>query len=240
MPDILANLTTNDIFALSVGLLFGVGVLLLIRAGQAWRHRIAFGLDIYHAQQQQSLLVRLAILVIGTGILLGGTMFWLQASGLMLLLPLLPSSDSVAITQPFPAMRLYIPVLGVDAEISPVGFVGQDWDVALLGDRIGHLTGSVLPGDTGNAALVAHVTVPGLNSAGPFYELEKIQPGDRISVRRDGQLLSYTVTSVGTVEASEIRVVLPSKDTQLTLITCADWDGNQYAARLVVVALPTP
>ncbi|WP_093802147.1 sortase domain-bontaining protein [Streptomyces sp. Wb2n-11] len=101
--------------------------------------------------------------------------------------PVLPASEPVRITAKH---------ISLAAPVEAVG-TAKDGSVALPADadRAGWYTGSVTPGERGNAILVAHLD----STSGPaaFYGLGALRNGDRITVtRRDRSTATFTVTSM--------------------------------------------
>lgn len=147
----------------------------------------------------------------------------------------LPSSEPVQIT----AKRI-----GLAASIEAVG-IAKDGTITMPtdADHAGWYTGSVTPGERGNAILAAHLD----STTGPaaFYHMGALRKGDHITVqRRDGKEAAFTVTamSVYAKKAFPAQAVYgPTAHPQLTLITCADWDERTetYQANLVITAHPS-
>jgi LPXTG-site transpeptidase (sortase) family protein len=77
----------------------------------------------------------------------------------------------------------------------------------------GHLTDTPAPGEPGNSVISGHRDTFFRH----IYELEK---GDEILVQRKGRTFHYEVTGKHIVQPTDISVLKPSKDPQLTLITC--------------------
>ncbi|MEU2184573.1 class F sortase [Streptomyces thermolilacinus] len=135
--------------------------------------------------------------------------------------------------------------IGLSAFVEAVG-IAEDGSIAIPADaaHAGWYTGSVTPGERGNAILAGHLD----STSGPaaFYGLGALREGDRIAVqRRDGRDAVFTVTamSVYAKDAFPSQAVYgPTPEPQLTLITCADWDEDSrtYRANLVITAHPPP
>jgi hypothetical protein len=148
--------------------------------------------------------------------------------------PVLPVSGPVRITAK---------PIGLAAPVEPVG-VAKDGSIALPADpgRAGWYTGSVTPGERGNAVLAAHLD----STSGPAasYSLGALRQGDRITVeRQDGRDALFSVTAMRVYAKSSLpseTVYGPTAHPQLTLITCADWDATarEYRANLVITAHP--
>ncbi|WP_174728182.1 class D sortase [Mesobacillus harenae] len=97
----------------------------------------------------------------------------------------------------------------------------------------GHLSGTVFPGEGGNAAIAAHRS----RSYGKmFNRLDELDSGDIISVRNKEQTIQYKVTSTQVVTPSDVSVLgSTGKDTEtLTLITCTPIETATH--RLIVKA----
>jgi sortase A len=128
--------------------------------------------------------------------------------------------------------RITIPSI----ELSAVIVEGTDGLSLMIGP--GHLTGTALPGEPGNAVLSAHRETF-------FRNIAQLGAGDRILVERDGQTFTYVVEGFRIVKATDLSVAAPTSDSRLTLVTC---DPAHYPGvapqRLVVVskllAPPTP
>jgi sortase A len=99
---------------------------------------------------------------------------------------------------------------------------GQDVDLVVLAGASGrtlafgpgHLSGTPLPGEDGNAVLSGHRDTH-------FAFLRRLRPGDELAVeRRDGALRRYVVTGAEVVDRSEVRLLRDTGDTRLTLVTC--------------------
>jgi sortase A len=133
-------------------------------------------------------------------------------------LPPPPTGSAVAIIK--------IPKIGVDAAV--VEGVGT----SDLEKGPGHYPGSPLPGQAGNAAIAGHRTTYGA----PFYRLNELKPGDDIiiSTRDSAKPWVYQVMFSHSVDPSDVAVLDPTLDNQLTLTTCTPrFSASQ---RLVVVS----
>jgi sortase A len=103
--------------------------------------------------------------------------------------------------------RLDIPRLN----LSTIVFEGADQDV--LDRGAGHLPGTALPGNSGNAVLAAHRDTF-------FRPLRDIRVGDLIRIHQPRGDQEYIVQSARVVEPDEVDVLNPTPDPALTLITC--------------------
>lgn len=94
----------------------------------------------------------------------------------------------------------------------------------------GHYPGTPLPGQEGNAAIAGHRTTHGR----PFYDLDALVSGDPITVTTLQGTFHYAVVRSEVVPPTDVAVLAPSSDPELTLTTCTP--RYSAAQRLVVVA----
>jgi len=103
--------------------------------------------------------------------------------------------------------RLSIPSISFDAVVVE-GTSNRD---LLLGP--GHLADTPAPGDAGNSVISGHRDTF-------FRHIHELEKGDQILVQRNGRTFHYEVTGKHIVQPTDVSVLKPSKDAQLTLITC--------------------
>ena len=103
--------------------------------------------------------------------------------------------------------RVEIPKISLDAIVVE----GASRKQLKLGP--GRITTSALPGELGNLVITGHRDTF-------FRHIYELTPGDDIVVRRNGQVFHYRVTGKKVVDPSDVSVLKPTKDAQLTLITC--------------------
>jgi sortase A len=96
-------------------------------------------------------------------------------------------------------------------EISTVYEEGVDDDT--LAGGIGHVPGTPLPGETGNAALAAHRDTY-------FHRLGEIQVGDMINVKTRRGEHRYRVARTAIVQPGDVSVLANTPVATLTLVTC--------------------
>ena len=144
--------------------------------------------------------------------------------------------------------RIVIPKIEL---IAPIGEAGlkktwmeaKQYEQWLAPDEFAvgwHFTSARL-GEVGNTVLNGHHNVHGK----VFVDLEKLEPGDLISVYGEGNEFRYVVVNkmilperkVSAEERLEnARWIMPSADERLTLVTCWPYESNTH--RLVIVAKP--
>jgi sortase A len=101
-------------------------------------------------------------------------------------------------------------------------------DVRTLRGSIGHVPGTSLPGDAGNAAFAAHRDTF-------FSPLKFIRTGDQIVVTTPDGVHRYAVTGTHVVDPSDVSVLQPSTGRRLTLITCYPFDYVGSAPKRFIV-----
>lgn len=133
--------------------------------------------------------------------------------------------------------RLIIPRMGLDAVVKYVPFTSSTWLIGGLKWEIAWMGDTSWPGLGGNTALAAHVDFSD-GSAGPFWNLAELQPGDSIQVYTERNRYTYRVREQITVPDTDLSVIAPTDNPQITLITCAGWDSglHTYLMRLIVYA----
>lgn len=128
-----------------------------------------------------------------------------------------------------PVGVLTIPAIGLDDVV--VEGVGEPQ----LAQGPGHYPGTPLPGERGNVGIAGHRTT----YARPFYDLNRLRPGDAVDVRTPQGFFRYTVVGSQVVPPTDVGVLDPRGDAAtLTLTTC----NPRYSAatRLVVTAVFSP
>ena len=105
---------------------------------------------------------------------------------------------------------LRIPKIGVDEAV----FEGVD--VATLKMGPGHMPGTPLPGQPGNAVVSGHRTTYGR----PFFDLDQLEIGDTIEVESEIGVHVYEVREIMVVEPHDFWVTYDRSGAWLTLTTC--------------------
>jgi len=126
--------------------------------------------------------------------------------------PLVQSLANIPLPTPGPeqANRLQIPALGVDAPIVQ----GDGWEQLKKG--VGQHIGSADPGEKGNVVLSAHNDIFGEI----FRELDRLKPGDEITVYTNQRAYTYVVSESQVVEPTQVGIMENTSQPTLTLISC--------------------
>ncbi len=69
-----------------------------------------------------------------------------------------------------------------------------------------------------------------------FFNLDKVVPGDVLTVWWEGQRFDFRVYQIRTVDNTDTAILLPGEQPRLTLYTCTD---SSLQKRLVILAQPT-
>jgi LPXTG-site transpeptidase (sortase) family protein len=113
--------------------------------------------------------------------------------------------------------------------------VAQGDSSSVLRGGPGHQPGTPLPGHRGNSVIFGHAAHWG----GPFRDLHSLAVGSPIYVKtRSGQVYKYLVTASQSVSGTDRRLLAPSTDFRLTLVTTTG--GIFSGGHLVVTAISGP
>jgi len=129
-----------------------------------------------------------------------------------------------------PGLRITLPIVGVPMK-------NKTWDVNWLLNQAGWLQGTAFPGFSGNSVLTSHVTLS-YGQPGPFANLHKLKPGDKVFLHSYGELYIFEVSSINQRYATDPAILQHEEKPWLTLVTCADYDEKttSYLKRLVIKA----
>ena len=125
----------------------------------------------------------------------------------------LPAPNAAAIPSAKPVSaddgltRLTVPKINLDSVIVE----GTSRHALLLGP--GHLKDTPVPGDDGNAVISGHRDTF-------FRHLHELEKGDELLVQRGGRTFHYQVIGKKIVKPTDVSVIAPTKDAEMTLITC--------------------
>lgn len=83
----------------------------------------------------------------------------------------------------------------------------------------GHLSGSALPGETGNMVIAGHRDTH-------FAFLRELEPGHRLTIESfSGATTDYEVIGLNVVDSRKGSLLLDTDDAVLTLVTCYPFDA---------------
>lgn len=130
--------------------------------------------------------------------------------------------------------RLYIPKINIDVAITS----GDDWQVLERGAWHRHPENGN-PKEGGNFVLSAHRFTLGwtphqTRQKSPFYNIDKLEGGDKIYVDWDGRRYEYEVTRRYSVARTAVEIENRTTDAKMTLYSC-DLRG-EMAGREVIEA----
>ena len=140
------------------------------------------------------------------------------------------TSTTLPTAQPVPAIgeavaRLEIPRIDVNR------IVVEGASAEELKKGPGHFPETPLPGQLGNAAIAGHRTT----HLHPFYDIDKLDPGDEIIVTTLNGHYVYRVTGTDVVSPDDYALVIPTTDptkATLTLVSCTPKYSSSH--RIVV------
>ena len=107
-------------------------------------------------------------------------------------------------------------------------FAREGVDTRTLRGAAGHVPGSALPGESGNAAFAAHRDTF-------FRPLEGVRKGDVIAVTTPQGRFRYVVSATRVVDPSDVWVLRASSHPTLTLVTCYPFEYVGSAPQRFVV-----
>ena len=127
--------------------------------------------------------------------------------------PLVQAAQPISIPPtpgPRQAVRIQISAIGVDAAVVR----GDSWEQLKKG--VGQQLGTTDPGQGGNLVLSAHNDIFGEI----FRYLDKLQPGDLVTLQTTVEKFNYRITGTEVVEPTDVRVLSSTTAPTLTLISC--------------------
>ncbi len=134
-----------------------------------------------------------------------------------------------------PIVRIIIPALNLDTIVAYVPFDGHTWLIQGLRMEVAWLGETSWPGLGSNTALAGHVTVRDLGN-GPFRYLYNLKQGDEVELFTEKNIYTYHVREKREVAITDLSVTDKTDTSQVTLITCVEWDETlgTYTSRYVV------
>ncbi len=126
--------------------------------------------------------------------------------------PLVQALPAVVIPTPGPrqATRIVIPAINIDAPVVQ----GDGWEQLRRG--VGQHIGTASPGQNGNLVVSAHNDIFGEI----FRDLDRLAPGDAITIHTMGERFNYVITGRDVVEPTAVEVMKPTSRPTATLISC--------------------
>lgn len=123
--------------------------------------------------------------------------------------------------------RIIIPKFNIDLKVTPSKIINGYWETSEI--TASHGLGSANPGERGNVVIFAHAR------EGLFLGIKDIKKDDSVYVLTNDKWYRYKVSEVSDVYPSDIKVVMPAGNEELTLFTCSGFFDEK---RLIVKALP--
>lgn len=114
-------------------------------------------------------------------------------------------------------------------KLNVVAAILEGTDDRALKYTVGHYPGTADIGEKGNSVLLGHRNYV---YGHYFRELDKLELGDLIILRKDNDEFIYEVTDSFVVEPTEMWVLNSSEDAEITLITCTPM--ITYTHRLII------
>ena len=139
-------------------------------------------------------------------------------------------------------VRLQIPAIDVDAPVEPILAPGGVLTPPADPQVLGWWADGARPGEPRGSALVTGHTVH--TGGGALDELEDLDAGDTIRVRSPRQQTSYAVADIEILSKGELKekaelLFSQAVPGRLVVVTCEDWNGEEYLSNVVVTATPT-
>ena len=138
--------------------------------------------------------------------------------------------------RPIDENRLYIPKIDIN-----LPYTAGDETVMEKG-AWWRQPGSGNPADGGNFVLSAHRFIMGLTPQqtlrkSPFYNINKLEIGDKISIDYSGKRYEYTISKIFAVAPDAVEIEQRTDQPQLTLYSCTL--GGASDGREVIIATPS-
>jgi LPXTG-site transpeptidase (sortase) family protein len=144
-------------------------------------------------------------------------------------------------TQIIPAQdTITIPKINVHAPVNYEPSTAESAIQTALQTGVVHYANTALPGQIGNVAIFGHSSNDWWEAGNykfVFVLLDKLSPGDQISLDYNSKRYTYVVTGAQVVDPTAVSVLNPTPTPTLTLITCSP--PGTSLRRLVVTAKQT-
>lgn len=134
-----------------------------------------------------------------------------------------------------------IPSLGLTVPTSGIVEQGAVLNPPADPQQAGWWAGGALPGSTaGSVVITAHKIHGG---GGAFDTLAKVKRGALVTIDTESGVQNYQVTSIKNYDREEFAAAAEDLfrtdgDPRLVLITCDDWNGDDWDGNTVVIAHP--
>ena len=113
----------------------------------------------------------------------------------------------------WPVARLSAPALGIERYV----LAGADGSAMAFGP--GHVSGTAVPGETGNSVIGGHRDTH-------LAFLRHLKPGDALEIERaDGRRVAYLVRDANVLDRRDVWVAKQEGPDRLTLVTCFPFDA---------------
>lgn len=177
-------------------------------------------------QKQRQRFISLALVIIGTNLMILNTMFmWYRRT--VLSFTVQPYVIAAKQRQATP-VQIKLPTNPSGINIVPARIKNGIWETSE--EAATFLATSARPEENGNIVIYAH------NKRQLFGNLHRVELGQNIEViTKDGKTHLYRIDEITTVKPDQVEVVLPADEEILTLYTCT---GILDSKRLVVKAKP--
>ncbi len=123
-----------------------------------------------------------------------------------------------------PPVRIMIPEIDINLPVKEAKIVNGYWEV--FPDSAGFGIGSAYPDEVGNQVIFAHA------KKGLFLPLKSAKVGQSIIVLTKDKWYQYKISEIKEVLPSQVEVIAPTSQSQLTLYTCSGFSDNK---RLIVI-----
>ena len=133
-----------------------------------------------------------------------------------------PSGRITVIAARTPIARIEMPRLQLSVSAR------EGVDTRTLRTAAGHIPGTALPGERGNAGFAAHRDTF-------FRPLEGARAGDEVVLTTVDGVYRYAVTATRIVQPSDVSVLEATSDPTLTLVTCYPFDYVGSAPQRFIV-----
>ena len=170
-------------------------------------------------------------LLIGLGIIIllfSGYFFWERYTPRNLSFAVSNISGQIDSANSNMPSDIIIPAIKLDLPIIPAKLTNGNWEATTKG--VSYLSSSPIPGNLGNSILYGH-DWPNL-----LGNITKLKPGQNIKIKyTNGKIKEFTINTTNLVSPNEISILGPSKNSKITLYTCAGfWDSKRFVVTAIL------